>query len=173
MRSLLLALALLLSYPATARVEVGIGISVPGIDIGINMPAYPRLVRVPGYPVYYGPDIGLNFFFYDGLYWVFIDDDWYAASWYNGPWHRVERGYPDLVAKVLAIAAETEQGLTERSVADYMRSIGSFAEHFGANRPLRMKAVLEAFIQQTGPGYFQVELKRAWRRLLERAPHAA
>jgi ABC-type transport system involved in cytochrome c biogenesis ATPase subunit len=90
------------------------------------------------------------------------------AYWANG-----DEPHPDLIAKVLAIAAETEQGLTERSVADYLRSIGSFAEHFGANRPLRMKAVLEAFIQQTGPGYFQVELKRAWRRLLERVPHAA
>lgn len=90
------------------------------------------------------------------------------AYWANG-----DEPHPDLIAKVLAIAAETEQGLTERSVADDLHSIGSFAEHFGANRPLRMKAVLEAFIQQTGPGYFQVELKRAWRRLLERAPHAA
>jgi hypothetical protein len=38
--------------------------------------------------------------------------------------------------------------------------------HFGAEWPLTMKAVLEAFIRQTGPGYFQVELKRAWRRSL-------
>lgn len=96
MRYLLLAFALLLSYPATARVDISIGINVPGIDIGINMPAYPRLVRVPGYPVYYGPDLGLNFFFYDGLYWVFTDDDWFAASWYNGPWRRVERGHVPL-----------------------------------------------------------------------------
>ncbi|ANJ66782.1 hypothetical protein A9404_04795 [Halothiobacillus diazotrophicus] len=27
-----------------------------------------------------------NYFFYDGFYWVFWNDNWYAASWYNGPW---------------------------------------------------------------------------------------
>lgn len=91
MRYLFLALSLLLSLPAAARVEVGIGISVPGIQIGINMPAYPRLVRVPGHPVYYDPNVDLNFFFYDGLYWVFVEDDWFVANWYDGPWRRVER----------------------------------------------------------------------------------
>jgi hypothetical protein len=27
-----------------------------------------------------------NYFFYDGLYWVYQSDHWYASSWYNGPW---------------------------------------------------------------------------------------
>jgi hypothetical protein len=27
-----------------------------------------------------------NFFFYDGMYWVYQGDNWYASSWYNGPW---------------------------------------------------------------------------------------
>jgi hypothetical protein len=31
--------------------------------------------------------VNSNFFFYDGLYWVFQGDNWYASSWYNGPWH--------------------------------------------------------------------------------------
>jgi len=44
---------------------------------------------VPGYPVYYAPDAPGNYFYYDGLYWVFHGDDWYASSWYNGPWQRV------------------------------------------------------------------------------------
>ncbi|HMK73701.1 MAG TPA: hypothetical protein VK454_10210, partial [Myxococcaceae bacterium] len=30
-----------------------------------------------------------NYFFYDGLYWVFVNDGWYASSWYNGPWRVV------------------------------------------------------------------------------------
>ena len=30
-----------------------------------------------------------NFFFYDGLYWVLEGDNWYASSWYNGPWGAV------------------------------------------------------------------------------------
>jgi hypothetical protein len=44
---------------------------------------------VPGYPVYYAPRLGSNFFFYDGLYWVYQGDNWYASSWYNGPWRVV------------------------------------------------------------------------------------
>ena len=59
-----------------------------GVHIGINISAFPRLVVVPGYPVYYAPDVRGNYFFYDGLYWVFNVDDgyWYSSSWYNGPW---------------------------------------------------------------------------------------
>jgi len=62
---------------------------VPGISIGINVLVYPQLVRVPGYPVYYDPRSEANYFFYDGLYWVYSDDSWYESSWYNGPWREV------------------------------------------------------------------------------------
>ncbi len=65
---------------------VSINIGVPNLSIGINVPAYPELVPVPGYPVYYAPQVNANYFFYDGMYWVFLDDNWYASSWYNGPW---------------------------------------------------------------------------------------
>jgi hypothetical protein len=98
MHTLLIVLSMLLS-PLTsthAEVSVGIGISVPGVNIGINMPAYPRLVRVPGYPVYYDPRVNANYFFYDGLYWVFVGGNWYASSWYNGPWGLVDRDYVPL-----------------------------------------------------------------------------
>jgi hypothetical protein len=60
------------------------------IDIGINLPVYPDLVQVPGYPVYYAPQLETNFFFYDGLYWVYAQDRWYASRWYNGPWDMVD-----------------------------------------------------------------------------------
>jgi hypothetical protein len=63
------------------------------ISIGINVPAYPQLVPVPGYPVYYAPGLGANFFFYDGVYWVFEGDNWYMSSWYNGPWQLVAPAY--------------------------------------------------------------------------------
>lgn len=56
------------------------------VSIGINLPVYPQLVVVPGYPVYYAPQEDANFFFYDGMYWVYQDDNWYESSWYNGPW---------------------------------------------------------------------------------------
>jgi hypothetical protein len=71
---------------AMAQVNIGIGIGLPGVSIGINLPLFPELVRVPGYPVYYAPRLNSNFFFYDGMYWVYQRDNWYASSWYNGPW---------------------------------------------------------------------------------------
>jgi len=59
------------------------------LSIGINVSLYPDLVRVPGYPVYYAPQLDSNFFFYDRLYWVYEQDNWYSSSWYDGPWDRV------------------------------------------------------------------------------------
>lgn len=71
--------------PAVAQ-QVSIGIGFPHVSIGINLPLYPDLVPVPGYPVYYAPQVNSNYFFYDGMYWVYERDNWYASSWYNGPW---------------------------------------------------------------------------------------
>lgn len=85
-RNVLILMGMLLSPAAYADVQVRIGIGLPHVSIGINVPAYPQLVVVPGYPVYYAPQLQANFFFYDGMYWVYQDDYWYASSWYNGPW---------------------------------------------------------------------------------------
>lgn len=74
--------------PATAQMSVGIGYS--NVNIDINLRLYPELEPVPGYPVYYAPRLDSNYFFYDGLYWVYQGDNWYASSWYNGPWWWVE-----------------------------------------------------------------------------------
>jgi len=73
---------------ATAQVSIGIGL--PNVSIGINLPLLPELVPVPGYPVYYAPRLDANYFFYDGMYWVYQNDNWYASSWYNGPWGFVQ-----------------------------------------------------------------------------------
>jgi hypothetical protein len=88
MRRVLVVLSMLLwtTTSALSQVSVGVGIGLPGVSIGINVPAYPELVVVPGYPVYYAPRLHSNYFFYDGMYWVYVDDNWYASSWYNGPW---------------------------------------------------------------------------------------
>jgi hypothetical protein len=80
---------MLLGSATSAMAQVNIGIGLPGVNIGINLPVYPELVQVPDYPVYYAPRLNSNFFFYDGLYWVYQDDEWYASSWYNGPWELV------------------------------------------------------------------------------------
>lgn len=88
MRWMSVAIALLLSPPSPARAQVSVG-----INIGIDVPVFPELVPVPGYPVYYAPSASANYFFYDGLYWVFVRDGWYASSWYDGPWHLVGPEY--------------------------------------------------------------------------------
>lgn len=94
MRYLLMVFCLLLGPLTSATAQLSVGIGLPGVSIGINMPGYPQLVRVPGYPVYYAPQLESNFFFYDGMYWVYQRDNWYASSWYNGPWGLVN---PNLV----------------------------------------------------------------------------
>ena len=83
----LLGALLLSTTPAIGQVSIGIGL--PGVNIGFNLPGYPQLVRIPGYPVYYAPQLGSNFFFYDGMYWIYQEDSWYSSSWYNGPWEYV------------------------------------------------------------------------------------
>jgi hypothetical protein len=85
-RYVFIVLGMLLCSAASAAVQVSIGIGLPNVSIGINLPVYPELVIVPGYPVYYAPRLEANFFFYDGMYWVYRDDYWYSSSWYNGPW---------------------------------------------------------------------------------------
>ncbi|MBI2276588.1 MAG: hypothetical protein HYU74_04480 [Dechloromonas sp.] len=85
MRKLFVALWMLFFAATSALAEV---------SIGINVSLFPAFVRVPGYPVYYAPRLGANFFFYDGFYWVYEDDNWYVSSWYNGPWRLV---FPEYV----------------------------------------------------------------------------
>ena len=87
---IVLGMLLCLATSATAGVSIGIGIGLPNVSIGINLPLFPELVPVPGYPVYYAPGIAGNYFFYDGMYWVYQNDNWYASSWYNGPWGFVD-----------------------------------------------------------------------------------
>lgn len=90
MRSLLVAVSLLVGSTTSAHAQASVGITVPRVDIGVNVQAYPDLVLVPGYPVYYDPRADSNYFFYDGMYWVYEGDSWYASTWYNGPWQMVQ-----------------------------------------------------------------------------------
>lgn len=80
------------SVPASAQVSV---------SLGINLRSYPDFVVVPGYPVYYAPRLDENLFFYDGMYWIFIDDTWYQSTWYNGPWEMVDPFFvPEFVLRI-------------------------------------------------------------------------
>jgi hypothetical protein len=92
MRYVLIVLWILFGSMTSALAQVSVGIGLPGVSIGINLPVYPELVPVPGYPVYYAPGMNSNYFFYDGMYWVYQGDSWYASSWYNGPWELVDPG---------------------------------------------------------------------------------
>ena len=81
-------IGLMMAATAATASQAGVNVS-----IGINIPTYPRLVAVPGSAVYYSPTVDANYFFYDGLYWVFEGDQWLASSWYNGPWRPVGPEY--------------------------------------------------------------------------------
>jgi hypothetical protein len=80
MRNVLIVLSMLLAGMTSAFGQV---------SIDIHLGLFPQLVRVPNYPVYYAPSLQSNFFFFDGMYWVYESDNWYASSWYDGPWQFV------------------------------------------------------------------------------------
>jgi hypothetical protein len=86
MRQVIILLSLLLGATIPALAQENMGIGAPNVRLAINFPAYPQFQQVPGYPVYYAPQVDANYFFYDGMYWVYLNDNWYASSWYNGPW---------------------------------------------------------------------------------------
>lgn len=92
---------LLLAAPAPPSAQPGVRFSVPGVSIGIRQPVYPKLVLVPGHPVYFDPAADSNYFFYDGLYWVYRGDGWYASEWFDGPWGLVTpEGVPVTLLRV-------------------------------------------------------------------------
>jgi len=72
---------------AAAETEVWLA----GESIGLTLSAYPRLVPVPGYAVYYQPGGRAYYFFYEGAFWFFRDQRWYRSRWYSGPWQLMWR----------------------------------------------------------------------------------
>ncbi|HCE67939.1 MAG TPA: hypothetical protein DER40_10590 [Geobacter sp.] len=92
----LIGLLILLGPVTYAKADISVGIGLPNVSIGINLPLFPHLIPVPGYPVYYAPSVEANYFFYDGMYWIYQGDGWYSSSWYNGPWWPVEPAYVPL-----------------------------------------------------------------------------
>src|SRR5947209_12626772 len=78
--------------PAAARTGVNISVNVGGAPYAPRFQVYhaPRMVLVPGSPVYYATDydnvelyqVGSSWYACDGTYW-------YRASDYRGPWRSV------------------------------------------------------------------------------------
>jgi hypothetical protein len=77
------------------------GAGVAAADLGVSVSSYPDLQPIPGYPVYYAPGVDANYFFYDGAYWIYHGDNWYASTWYNGPWMTVApEAVPEFILRV-------------------------------------------------------------------------
>ena len=93
-------MSMLLNPLSCAHADISVDIGFPGVSIGINVPTYPELVLVPGYPVYYDPRGTSNYFFYDGVYWVYQQDNWYTSNWYNGPWQLTA---PEFVPRLMLV----------------------------------------------------------------------
>jgi hypothetical protein len=86
MKRLLLSALLLVSIALPAAAQ-------EYYDIDVDLPAYPEMQAIPESPVYYAPGVDSNYFYYDGLYWDYNNDGWYASPWYNGPWSYVDPVY--------------------------------------------------------------------------------
>lgn len=139
MRHSLIALALLTGLAGPASAQVSLTIGLPNVRIGLNLPLFPQLVLVPGYPVYYAPGVQSNYFFYDGMYWVYENDNWYASDWYNGPWAFVDPGQVPLF--VLRVPVR------------YYRSPPSYFRGWAGNAPPRWGEHWGPGWQQRRPGW--------------------
>jgi hypothetical protein len=89
----LIALGIILHFAGPAPAQVNFGLGFQTDNVSISLSSYPNLVRIPGYPVYYASGLNSNYFFYDGMYWIFEADRWYSSTWYNGPWNLVDPEY--------------------------------------------------------------------------------
>lgn len=90
MRKQLIAFGILLHFAVPVTAQVNFGMDMQMDNVSISLSTYPDMVRVPGYPVYYASGLNSNYFFYDGMYWIFETDRWYSSNWYNGPWASVD-----------------------------------------------------------------------------------
>jgi hypothetical protein len=100
---LVLALGLIIGLlsPPAVRAEVNVNINVgPPPPPPIVLASPPRLVVVPGAPVYYAPDVSFNVFVFGGRYYSFHDGAWFYSATHRGPWSvvAVEQVPPPVLA---------------------------------------------------------------------------
>jgi hypothetical protein len=79
-------LAALMGPPRAASAHVT-------VNLGIDLPAPPALVPVPGTPVAYAPGVPVNYFFYGGQYYIFMNGAWCVSRGYTGPWVALTAAY--------------------------------------------------------------------------------
>jgi hypothetical protein len=93
--AMLLALAISVPIPTMAGVTVQIGIPLPP---PIAFPAPPQVVLLPNTGVYVAPDLGVDFFFFDGWWWRPWEGRWYRSRNYRSGWGYYN-GVPSLLWK--------------------------------------------------------------------------
>ncbi len=81
--ALLLAGRLLAPAPAHADVNIGINVAPPPAFV---VASPPRLVAVPGSPVFYGPSANYNLFIYGGRSYSFHGGTWFVAASPGSSW---------------------------------------------------------------------------------------
>ncbi|PKN19631.1 MAG: hypothetical protein CVU71_04455 [Deltaproteobacteria bacterium HGW-Deltaproteobacteria-6] len=80
-----LLLALIIGPPAPATAEVNVHIGVPAPP-AVVLPALPALVVIPETYIYAAPDIEEDVFFYRGWWWRSRNGHWYRSKQYNSDW---------------------------------------------------------------------------------------
>ena len=76
---------LVFSAPARAN-SLSVGMRIDSLNLGIRIGEEPRLVVVPGTPVYEAPSLPYNYFYYNGGYYLYREGAWFWGASYNGPW---------------------------------------------------------------------------------------
>ena len=90
--TILLALAFVLPAPATAGVDIHIGIALPP---PIPFAAPPDVIVLPDTSaVYVVPDIQADLFFWNGWGWRPWEGRWYRSRYYNRGWAYYNRVPP-------------------------------------------------------------------------------
>ena len=102
--------------PAHAsNVSVGVDIAVPVPPPPVMIAERPRVVVVPGSPVYYAPGVDFNLFVYHQHYYRFHEGAWFIAFSHGGPWtHVVQARVPQPVLAVPATYYRIPPGRAKR-----------------------------------------------------------
>lgn len=85
-------------------------------------------------------------------------------------WQGDAQGKSDLAGQLFNAIKRTQPNRREwkfdaDDVATALDQTKQFARYYGVQAPFKLGSVISAFIDHMGPGYFKIELMRAWRKL--------